>query len=285
MRYVDDLMNGYAIEYFSKDKLLFEGTFEKGELKGKGVEYKYYDNGNIKSKEELNGEEYDGVVNEYFENGNLKITSSYVNDYRVGVFKLYFENGNLQVIGEYSNDKKTGTWKEYYKNGEFKEIENFNNGDKSGEAKYYWSDAGKYYLGSKGSFSKDKKTGVWYTYEKNGDIRSKITYENGYKEKIIHATKLFFENKTRSVASILLRYRNVENEWETEGWFNIEPGDKVYLRKVLDTKYLFYGEIKNAKWKGDERRKFKGKYYPMVIRNIPENTMKYNQGSFTQVLQ
>ena len=285
IKYLDDEKNGYGIQYLEKDKLLFEGTYKNGEKSGKVVEYEYYDDNSIKSKEEFNGKYYNGEVIYYFENGNINVLRNYINDDYEGIYKQFFKNGTLKTIGKYSNDKKTGEWRAYFYNGKLESVVYYIRGNKEGEAKYYSYEDSKSYLKSKGDYINDDKNGIWYSYESDRSINSKITYKDGYSTKKIYATKIFFKNSTRKTTSIILRYRNTNDEWVTKGWFNIKPGEKSYIRKVLDTKYYFYAEGgKTLVWRGDESRKFKGKYYPMIKRDLPASVTNYSGNSSTQNL-
>ena len=55
---------GYIKEYNSRDKLIFEGEYLKGDKNGKGKEYYY--NGRLKFRGQyLNGKKWNGKINSY----------------------------------------------------------------------------------------------------------------------------------------------------------------------------------------------------------------------------
>lgn len=283
--YVDGQVEGYAIKYYAKNKLLLEGVLKDDEFVGKGVKYKYYDNGNIEYKREFKGEQFHGEAIFYYKNGNVKVSSHYVEDYKIGTYKKFFKDGTLEEFGENIGTDKNEKWRTYFENGQLKKLEYHYNGKRSGIAEFYKIKYGKHYLESKGSYFNGYQNGVWYTYESNGEIKSKITYKNGDRIKSIYATKLFFKNNTSKTVSIILRYRNTNENWVTEGWFDLKPGENAYLSKVLDAKFLYYGEGGDGIWKGDNNRKFKGKFYPMKERHIPAKALKYNDGKYTIELE
>lgn len=143
--------------------------------------------------------------------------------------------------------------------------------------------SGKYYLDETGTYYNDKKSGTWYEYFSDGDIRSKITYENGTKKKEVYATSLYMHNKTSYEVQVLLRYKNLKNEWITEGWFRIKPGKKEKVRTLLDAKFLYYASSLDYKseWTGKESRSYEGKYYKMREKNISESIMSGDDKDYT----
>ncbi|TMM31368.1 toxin-antitoxin system YwqK family antitoxin [Polaribacter aestuariivivens] len=284
-KYVNGKKTGYSLKYLAKNKLLFEGNYVDGEKSGKCVEYKYYKDGTIKSKIEYFGEDYNGEVKYYHTNGKVSSIYNYKNDKKVGSFSSYYDTGKLKKSGTYSySGKRTGVWKEFFKNGSLESVENYYNGYLSGKAKYYKDTSYSSYLEEEGSYSNDKETGTWFKYYKNGDIDAKITYTNGRVDKEVHATKLYFHNKTSNTVSLAVRFKNLKDEWETAAWYNLKPGKKSYVQDVLDTKVLYFAESKSGVWKGTESRSVNGKYYNMRVFNIKESTMSSSGGKFTMNL-
>lgn len=185
-----------------------------------GLNYTYYDSGQLKEKYTLQKGEYHGEYLSYYENtsfnpsmnkdnnpweGKIKTVYTYFNGQKTGVHKEFdkneklaleeelidgvrngsykkHENGQVKEEGTYLDDKKNGEWKLYSYNG--KEVYNYSNDLKEGA--YY-----KYHEGliiEKGIFVKNKRNGTFTSY--NAD--STILIITNYIDDLKHG--YFFEN-------------------------------------------------------------------------------------------
>ena len=107
-----------------------------------------------------------------------------------------------------------------------------------------------------------------------------------YLTKQIVATRLFtsaeididnefnFENQCPDSVILAIRYWSLDNEWQMAGWWEVEPGESVYLededgnRLISDNAiWYYYARTKSAdivEWKGRNRFKFNGELINMI---------------------
>ena len=72
------------------------------------TEYRYYDNGQIRTKIPYVNDKIHGIEKEYYENGQLESEIPYVNGKKHGVQKWYYENGKLKWKKPYKEDRRYG---------------------------------------------------------------------------------------------------------------------------------------------------------------------------------
>lgn len=161
-----------------------------------GLEKKYHENGNIKSKIRWKKNEMKSALF-YYENGNLKTSIAYKNGkIDVGILNFY-ENGNLKSKMLYKNGVPEKFFKIYDKNKEVEEkvekVELFYpNGNiesrsyfivnKNVETVYQDGPDEKYYengnLKSRVVFINGKVNGLMESYYENGNLESRIPFED-----------------------------------------------------------------------------------------------------------
>lgn len=86
--------------------------------------------------------------------------------------------------------------------------------------------------------------------------------------------KLKFKNKCSKPVKTLIRFKNLEDKWETKGWWTIEPDKTVYVEDSKLDFFYFYAKSTDGKsvWKGDLDRTFKEKTYGFrKLTKHPEN--------------
>ena len=83
----------------------------------RNIDYKYYDNGTIKSKiyKDKNGDYHKEAIF-YYENGDIEKQVNYQHGY-ITECKVYYRNGAIKWESPYKNNKKDGQYIEYYENG------------------------------------------------------------------------------------------------------------------------------------------------------------------------
>lgn len=101
--------------------------------------------------------------------GNIEKEMFYIDDIPQGEIVTYFDDGSIRSFVEIIDGKEEGLKLEYDENGVVITEEIYDNG----------------YLKDRQEFNRldeeGKKTGVWRTYFKNGDIASEIVYKAGQK--------------------------------------------------------------------------------------------------------
>lgn len=66
--------------------------------------------------------------------------------------------------------------------------------------------------------------------------------------------KIYFKNKTSEKVEVAVRYKNMDGEWETGGWYHIDPGDDAYLVETKNSIIYYYAEAiyEDWVWSGDD---------------------------------
>lgn len=76
--------------------------------------------------------------------------------------------------------------------------------------------------------------------------------------------KLKFQNKCSKELQTLIRFKNYAGDWETKGWWILEPGETAYVEDTKNSVFYFYAEATDGSktWQGtDNFKTFKGKKY------------------------
>ena len=119
-------------------------------------------------------DEYNEEVNEYYQNGNIKSKQNFLNGVLDGKYKYYYETGNLRQSGCIKHKQKDGEIKTYLENGNLILIEKFKNGKKHGKVKSYHQ-----YKDLSGrnnrieTWKNGKLHGEWIDYHLNNKERAK----------------------------------------------------------------------------------------------------------------
>ncbi|WP_443633585.1 DUF1036 domain-containing protein [Candidatus Marifrigoribacter sp. Uisw_064] len=248
---------------------------------GNWTYWKYYSNGQLKkyySKEEYIG--FIGNYESYYENGKLKEKGAYNDDDKDGEWSFYYENGKLKEKGAYKDDDKNGEWSFYFSNGQLeKKYTEDNSGDYTGNYVEYYENGELRY---KGEFVDVEKEGEWYQFE-DGE-KYKFLYENGelVKSKKVNSIndpiedqfyKLNFKNKCNKKIELAIIFKNLDDEWETKGYFNIEPNEEVYLANTENRIYYYYAQTIGGKttWTGDFKDTIHGNQHDFRKKTIPSD--------------
>lgn len=110
-----------STEFYNEGKLMYSQEFNENGIVIENSNHKYefgkpenfektqtfqfYDNGDLKSENILEGnsEKETEVYKEYYPNGFLKIEKNTINGYKNGIYREYFENGNVKYEGLFKN--------------------------------------------------------------------------------------------------------------------------------------------------------------------------------------
>jgi antitoxin component YwqK of YwqJK toxin-antitoxin module len=163
----------------------------------------YHENGRIASEIFYSNNEMRGVYRTYYSSGDTSVSGNYawhgsrINEWRhyypSGSIKTefdyyysgtdtpkrkeYFENGNLQELSYIDEDGDTNTvYKLYYPNGNLKRSAKFSNGQKFDAETLYFENG---QVQTTGENAWNLKSGPWLTYDKEGNLLSKIGYASG----------------------------------------------------------------------------------------------------------
>jgi antitoxin component YwqK of YwqJK toxin-antitoxin module len=122
----------------------------------------------------------EGAWVRYWENGQLKDKNNFKNGKREGTSVAYHDDGQLNEKGNYKDDKKEGAWIHYWKNGQLGLKGNFKNGKEDGVFIAYHRDG---QLRGKGNLKNGKQEGATVVYNKDGTVNKEGTgtYKDGKK--------------------------------------------------------------------------------------------------------
>ena len=82
-------------------------------------------------------EPFTGVVELFYENGQLKERENYKDGKPEGFLDHFYENGQLWWRGNYKNGQREGLWEEFYENGQPKFRGNYKNGEPEGLQRWF----------------------------------------------------------------------------------------------------------------------------------------------------
>jgi len=294
--FLNDMQTGEWKEFHENGQLSNIGVYENDDLTG--IWKSYYDNGELKSiityvdgdengwaeeylpngspsKKGNNGENdinpfggtlYGPVGNwtywEYYSNGQLekkytKLIEKYTtNEIYNGDYEIYHENGQLDSKGKYVDDKKEGEWKTYFEDGTLYSSGNYSNGEKEGE---------------------------WYQLL-GGDSKYKILYENGeiIKDRQVNSQddplvdpyyKIRFKNSCEQEISLAVIFKNLDDEWETKGYYIFDSNDEIYVANT-ENRIIYYFAIttdNRYKWEGDHIDYLRGNEHSFREVTIPSD--------------
>lgn len=177
-------------------------------LKGvRGYQF-YYPNGKVKNRVYLKRrKELVGLEKKYYENGNLKSKIRWKKN-EINKAYFYYENGNLKAIIPYKKGKIDGNILNFYENGNLKSVISYKNGlienllksyDKNGEIDEKLEKVELFYpngnIESRRYFIMNSKItyqdGVEEEYYENGKLKSKVILING---KVNGFMESYYEN-------------------------------------------------------------------------------------------
>lgn len=159
---------GQWVDFYANGQKRYEGQFKNDRCTG---EFKYYDEkGNLKAINtfDRSGEK---ALNKTFDpNGTLVATGNYINQKKEGEWRYFSrDNGKLILVEENKNGKIHGNSTVYYETGMIMMERQFIDNQLEGHAKVYYPSGA---LKEEGDYHKGEKTGVWKTFNEDGDIIS-----------------------------------------------------------------------------------------------------------------
>ena len=102
-----------------------------------GSSVNYYDNGQLKQKENYKDGKQDGLLEKYYSSsGLLWSRQNFKNGKLDGLWEDYYLKGQLLKRGKYNDDTKEGLWEKFYDNGQVEFERTYIEG-KIIESKYY----------------------------------------------------------------------------------------------------------------------------------------------------
>lgn len=131
-----------------KDSLILKGNEGNWYYKNKlfnGFAVKYYSNNKLKEKVGFYNGKKQGIYHYWFSNGSIKLESFYDQNVLVGSYTAFWDNGNKSLESYYLNGKKEGLETQWYPEGNISKKRNLVNGRENG-LQQAWLKNGKIYV-------------------------------------------------------------------------------------------------------------------------------------------
>lgn len=258
-------------EYFYENgQRSMEGTINGRNREG---EWKiYYESGDLKEIGSYKSNLRTGPWKTYFEDGVLRGEIEYVDDHgryteyyhsgkvlaegpkagsrNVGHWRYFAEDGTLSSEGEYSNGKRNGQWRFVYPSGKTSAMGRYENDQPVDKWTYYFEDGT---TSTVGEFVGGKKNGYWTSFNRDGSLKSEVTYDLGsgdYRE--------YYPDKKLRVKGRIVDGNN-EGNWsyyapdgKIEGECNFVKGKGTYQgyypSGTLQTKGQLENDLRVGTW-------------------------------------
>lgn len=82
-----------------------------------------------------------------------------------------------------------------------------------------------------------------------------------------HAFTVKIQNNCWQRVQVAVRYKHLNDEWRTRGWYQIEPNASKVVLESRNTIYYFYAESQGTFWSGDDKQyKIRGENVPYGFR-------------------
>lgn len=69
----------------------------------------------------------------------------------------------------------------------------------------------------------------------------------------INSVDIYFKNKTHAMVQVAIRYRNEQDKWITEAWYNIEPGKDGFVASTENLIFYYLATTKDGRWGGSSK--------------------------------
>lgn len=162
--YINDVLDGPAIEYDEKGKMQAKVFYREG--KRDGV-METYEKGKITSTRMYKNDLTNGVQVFYSPQGIIKTKKTEVDGRTHGVCVAYDDVGNIARTCDYVQDERHGFKKAYYPNGNLRRIEEFRDGIKQGKEQMFYPNGA---LKAEAEYIDDKLVREMVFYDKSGKI-------------------------------------------------------------------------------------------------------------------
>lgn len=153
-----------------------------------------------------------------------------------------------------------------------------------------YSDAGGYFSSTEAeAFNLDFRFAQWISDKRLPSWNGRaIRYEHGMPNNSRTVTvpyclpgascgQLYFKNNCSEPLELLVRYKQLDGDWKTGGWWTFGPGKGAFLAssgttriRVTDDTVYYYARIPNTtySWSGNEDKQFNGNTYPMKKKHL-----------------
>jgi antitoxin component YwqK of YwqJK toxin-antitoxin module len=209
------IKEGNYVFFYENGNKSEESNYKNGKLDG--ILTTFFDNGKVKRKTNYSNGKKNGAAIAWFESGVKLSEGKFVNGFEDGLWIFYHENSKKKSQGEIKNGKldgywifwfdndsiqgkgkfilgkKDSIWVHYHEFGNLAEIDSFVDRELAGIKGFHENGL----LSYSGSYTSEKKTGLWQYYSDSGEPMFIGNFLNGKKEG--EWTRYFPNNKIMKV--------------------------------------------------------------------------------------
>jgi len=212
--YSNDLLNGRCVYYFNNKNLKMIKNYSLGRLEGEFLVN--HVNGKKKIEAMYSNNDLDGVYTEWYGCENKKMEINYDKGVLEGLYRTWYFNGILSSELNYHQNMLHGECKKYDTKGYLLELETYVEGSLDGLYEKYEDG----YIVERKYFRNNKLDGWYTTFYKNGSIKSRIKYVNGW----------YIEQKADNRKPYYDPYYNQKDSYVQNYYHNLQP---TYLLKPV----------------------------------------------------
>jgi len=151
-----------------------------------GAATEYFEDGQVKFREDFKDNMRQGEAIEYFEDGKTKQLLNFLDDKLEGLRTTFYPTGRLSAEIMYKSGKQNGIAKRYFPEGNLAQESTFKDGELNGELKTYYQNG---QLQRQAIVKDNRDAGISKHYYENGQLQaeidndqktiSKVYYEDG----------------------------------------------------------------------------------------------------------
>ena len=157
----------------------FESKMPNDEL-GRTASYEMSSDGTLDNPTNIHrGNKHNGVYEEWYNNGQLKVRQNYKEGKENGLYQSWYSNGQSSMRCTYKDGKLEGDYKRWWNNGELGSRIEYENNKVNGVYEEWY---GKDRPMSHRTYVNDKQEGVFEFWHQNGKIYIRENYKNGERE-------------------------------------------------------------------------------------------------------
>jgi len=194
----------------------------------------------------------DGLVEEFYDNGQLKSRENYKDGEREGLWEEFYENGQTQSIGVYERGQKVGEWWYHDEDCEIIKSEKFDKGllrmtwTQEGQNKklIYFHDNGQ--IGSISYLKGSEPVGTWEEFNEQGELTRSDSWEEKPNQGNLKTNDLLDVNVVKED-----RFVEQKGQYKDDGEKLTKEGLWEYFHKNGQLKEVghFVNDLRDGPWK------------------------------------
>ena len=174
----------------SSGTVIEQGFTERGKFLPHGKYVELNAAGKVSAVGEMLLGERSGLWMLWHAGGTLRNIGHYSNGLECGDWQSWDENGRLISRGSYASGRMGGEWIFFYPEGPVSSRGCYSDGKKIGEWSEFYASGGVMCTGSygpgsnsSGMYGQNVRVGAWVFFDERGEVKERVTYKDGVKEK------------------------------------------------------------------------------------------------------